>query len=442
MSEGNPGKVKISLSSGKILKKHFFATLRPFMTFSLGNECKSTVLSSGHSPDWNICIELPLKSQSNLVVKLYNKGKFSTNLLGETSVPIKSIASKGSEKGIYQLAKKTKKTAEVNLFIEFVPESHTTNSTKQFFSEKTKNQIAQKKHRARKSSKSDLLSRGIRLTDIHFRKRIYQSTSGKQEIHIGRIIPTGVKVAVKVNYCDTPDEFNQVQREALAMCQLSHPNICKAYTSLLDSRHGRLNNLLVMEKCEGWDLYREVKKRAKKEDPWPEEELLSHFNSMISAFSHMQSKKIAHSDIKPQNMVITPNFEIKVIDFGISLQGYMDFFTETSTFKVGGTVPYFSPLQLDAYMKFIKGDNSEAHVRHNPFKSDVYSLGLTFHHMASLEMPKGLNDFSENLQKKVNQTIEQLKYSDRVKKLLYLMLQVEERLRPDFKQLRSMQKEI
>lgn len=143
-----------------------------------------------------------------------------------------------------------------------------------------------------------------------------------------------------------------------------------------------------------------------------------------------------HSDIKPQNLVMTPLGDLKVIDFGISLIGYSEYFATTQLLKVGGTVPYFSPQQFQAYINFVTGKNPHAKVRHNPFKSDVFSLALSFYHMAALRPPLGLNNLSSDLQEKINRGVERIEYGPNVKNLLLHMLCVEESNRPDFLTLR------
>jgi len=436
--------IRINLESGKIYKKSFFGTFRPFVVFFLGDQKKQSVVATGPSPFWGVQIEIPRNSENTLYFKVYDKGRFSNSSIGEGKVNLTPLINKGHLTKTCSAYRNSKKKAELKLTLEYIKTLDSTES-RVFFSENRKfrtpppyNPIGLKKEPSAKNrpSKIKVLSKGITLSDISFKKRIYQSLTGKQEVYIGELTPNNTKVAIKVNYCESTDEFNSVQREALTMSQLSHRNICVVYSSLLDFRHKRLTNLLVMEKCEGLDLYKEISKRAKESQFWSEEELWKHFTQLIDAFSLIQQKNIVHSDIKPQNLVYTPDQVIKVIDFGISLQGYMEYFNETSTFRMGGTVPYFSPLQLEAYMKFLRGENHSAEVRHNPFKSDVYSLGLTFVHMASLEMPQGLNDLNHSLQQKVDKAIEALGYSDKVKQLLHRMLKVNEKERPNFKELK------
>ena len=490
------GTIYISLSHGKILKRSGFGTLKPYVIFFIGNSSVRTVEASSKNPTWGICVDLKRKKEGALLFKVFDKGMISDSFIGEGAIQLGNLLTNKKEKSNYPVYKHDKKVGELAISLEFEPVApiQRTQSTPysqpinpQFPNPHSMNpqyapmqpymqapmqpmqpymqapmqpmqpmqapvqapmqpmQAAMQAQpmqppqvqQTRPSSSVDILTHGIKLSDIRFDKKIYQSQNGKQEIHIGIVVPANLKVAVKVNYCSNNDEFNQVQREALTMCQVNHPNICKVYTTLLDNRNGQLNNLIVMEKCEGSDLGKEIEARAKKGQFWTEQELWCHFTALLSAFKEIQSKHIVHSDVKPQNIVMTPERVAKVIDFGISLQSYTEFFANTQTYKVGGTVPYFSPLQMQGYMAFLKGERQEATVRHNPSKSDVFALGLTFYHMASLRQPSGLNDLSPDLEQKISNAVNSLNYSQKLKSLISAMLTIDENRRPDFLELNN-----
>ena len=85
----------------------------------------------------------------------------------------------------------------------------------------------------------------------------------------------------------------------------------------------------------------------------------------------------------------------------------------------------------------MSGKNPKANVRHNPYKSDVFSLGLTFYHMASLQSPCGLNDLDTLLQERINTAVNGLEYGANIKNLIMHMLCVDESNRPDFIMLKN-----
>mmetsp|Transcript_22739 Transcript_22739/g.22485 ORF Transcript_22739/g.22485 Transcript_22739/m.22485 type:complete len:226 (+) Transcript_22739:297-974(+) len=102
-----------------------------------------------------------------------------------------------------------------------------------------------------------------------------------------------------------------------------------------------------------------------------------------------------------------------------------------SEHTIAGTPLYLSPKLREAYMNFNCGLLSSNSAKHDPFKSDVYSLGLTFLYMASL---KELNDLVDlkTVKYKISQRISELRYSERVKDLLTYMLEIEEAKRLSF----------
>lgn len=403
----------------------FISSLIPLKSFieigspTQGNLRFRTAVRSGKSPIWCEVFEVPHTDEGFLEFKLYDKGMFSQSLKGTGNVPLDKVLRKGFENGGYQATHNGRVVAEVLINIQL--KGH------------TPQYLPRPLHRAVEDKRNfSIVTHGLSLSDILFEDKLYSSVNGKQAVYNARTPASPNRVAVKVTYCHSTDEFNFVQREAMTMCQMSHHNICKFYASLLDTSYGTLNNLLVMEKVEGGDLALAIEQRNKARSQWPEEGLLRHFYALLSAFAHIQGKGIVHSDIKPQNLVLTPEDELKVIDFGISLISPAEHFGTTCTFKVGGTVPYFSPLQLKAYVEFVSGRNPSGQVRHNPYKSDVFSLGLTFFHMASLKAPTGFNALQEATEGLVARGVARLEYSARVKQLLRRMLVLEEAARPDF----------
>ncbi len=124
---------------------------------------------------------------------------------------------------------------------------------------------------------------------------------------------------------------------------------------------------------------------------WKQDELEKMIVSVISSLSYLQTVGICHRDLKPANLFIVPTTgEIKVIDFGES----KDYFKDADDGGAGtmatirGTPQYLSPILWKAHVE--DGGNSR-HVVHNIFKSDVYSCGLIFFQLASMEDVTGFN---------------------------------------------------
>jgi serine/threonine protein kinase len=160
--------------------------------------------------------------------------------------------------------------------------------------------------------------------------------------------------------------------------------------------------------------------------------------SVISTLSYLQSVGMAHRDLKPANKFVMENGEIKIIDFGES----KDYFKDQDDGGVGtmatirGTPQYLSPILWKAHVE--DGGNTR-HVIHNLFKSDVYSCGLIFFQLASMEDVTGFNQKNavNDGEKLVEQGLKKLRqrYSDHIIEIIRLMLKFEETERPSFVEL-------
>lgn len=270
-------------------------------------------------------------------------------------------------------------------------------------------------------------------------KRIYQSPEGSTEVHEAMVKDRPGKFAVKIMFCRGEKELKKKQMEFELQMELSHPSICECKAAFLDETHtSGYKFVIVMEFSENGDIEEEIEKRKLRRAPWSENELQTHMKQLIDAFAYLQDNNLTHGDIKPKNLLLTSDGKIKIGDFGESKQSMQALVTRT--YQVTGTVIYFSPLLFSAYLDIIIGKNSTGDVRHNPIKSDVFSLGLSFLHMATLAKPSDLNNWEKGedlLQQKIEKSIMKITYSESVKNLLILMLKVNESKRYDFKQLKD-----
>ena len=222
---------------------------------------------------------------------------------------------------------------------------------------------------------------------------------------------------VKAQRMTTQSEIHQ--REVEAMQKINHPNVVQLYRWLwYDSGMGIYYMVLVLEHCE-MDLFKEIECRKNAGMRyWQEAELWSLVSRLIDAFAYMQYFNIAHRDIKPQNIFLTASKDPKVGDFGSSKEVYSDSSTFTGT-------PFFLSPKLRQGL--VSGQRA---VAHNVFKSDVYSLGVTFLFMAALSPPAIQN--MRDLAQTTEGVISNLWYSDNLKYLLRCMLQEDEVNRPSF----------
>ena len=152
---------------------------------------------------------------------------------------------------------------------------------------------------------------------------------------------------------------------------------------------------------------------------------------IVETFSYMKKSRITHRDIKPQNIMIV-NGRFKICDFGnariLKKEGYV-------VQRIRGSEMYMSPVLFRGFHAKMP------QVKHNTFKSDVFSLGMCFLLAAALSYSP-LNTIREiydmNIIKKAIRYYLGFRYSIKVYNILFSMLQVDENLRPDFIQLEKM----
>ena len=310
-----------------------------------------------------------------------------------------------------------------------------------------KREKPQLNHRATpldQTSPGPLQPAGLTLQRLELQEEIYASPERTTTVFVGKIKGEDGRVAIKSMICRTEPDYKKKLQEATLQQSLKHPNICSCIAHFLDEDfHNGYRFIIVMEYSDRGDLEEDITNRRLGNAPYPGKELIKHMTDLIDAFAYLQDRNLTHGDIKPKNVFMTNEGLLKIGDFGESRQGLQALVTQTTQIK--GTIAYFSPLLFQAYVDTIKGRNVSGDVRHNPVKSDVYSLGLSFLHMALLSKPLELNNLDvgvEALQKEVDTTIIRLRYGKKVKQILSSMLQVQESRRYDFKQLRNLLMEL
>ena len=188
----------------------------------------------------------------------------------------------------------------------------------------------------------------------------------------------GRKAAIKSlheSLASDPHVRSRFRREAETLAQLQHPNVVTLYDYVENER----GLFLIMEYINGVDLSKHIKHVT---GPIPESQAVGIFSNVLDACAYAHNVGIIHRDVKPSNIMISQEGEIKVLDFGIAKLVTEDFspiLTKTGT-KIG-TVLYMSPEQ-------VRGES----VSH---KSDIYSLGVTLFEMLAGRPPYDGEKLSE-----------------------------------------------
>jgi serine/threonine protein kinase/Tfp pilus assembly protein PilF len=205
----------------------------------------------------------------------------------------------------------------------------------------------------------------------HYRIIEKLGTGGMGEVFLAQDTKLERRVAVKLLPAKSLDDMHarkRLLREAKAAATLDHPNICSIY-EVNDSGD---SPFIVMQYVEGKTLFTKLQ-----EAPLTPEEVIDVGIQVAEALAEAHERGVIHRDIKPQNVIITPRGQAKVLDFGlarIAQTAEVDAEAKTDTQLTGegyivGTVAYMSPEQLKAM----------------PIdaRSDLFSLGATLYECAT-----------------------------------------------------------
>ena len=177
------------------------------------------------------------------------------------------------------------------------------------------------------------------------------------------------------------------------------------------------------------DWNKEIKRRIIAKKYYKEYELIHLLKQIIKGFLFLQDKNIVHRDIKPQNILLFPNNVYKIADFGEAK--FIKNIAEQSTLR--GSELYMSPLLYKGY-KF-----NQKNVLHNPFKSDVFSLGycLLYAMCLNLKILEDVRDLTtmKSIIATINKYIDKNKYSEKLINIVYKMIDPNEDSRFDFEDL-------
>ncbi|KAL7832423.1 hypothetical protein AOLI_G00299710 [Acnodon oligacanthus] len=192
------------------------------------------------------------------------------------------------------------------------------------------------------------------------------------QVYKGRHVKTGQLAAIKCMDV-TRDEEDEMKAEINMLKKYSHHrNIATYYGAFIKKNPPGVDDQLwlVMEFCGAGsvtDLIKNTKGNSLKED-W----IAYISREMLRGLTHLHQHKVIHRDIKGQNVLLTQNAEVKLVDFGVSAQ--LDRTVSRRNTFIG--TPYWMAPEVIAC-----DENPEATY---DFKSDLWSLGIT-----AIEMAEG-----------------------------------------------------
>jgi beta-lactam-binding protein with PASTA domain/tRNA A-37 threonylcarbamoyl transferase component Bud32 len=190
---------------------------------------------------------------------------------------------------------------------------------------------------------------------------------GTAQVYLARDLLLDRPVALKVLFPELstdPSFVERFRREAQAAANLSHPNIVPVF----DWGESERTYFIVMEFVDGEPLSSIIRSQA----PLPAARAAGIAADISKALSYAHRHGVIHRDIKPGNVLITRDGQVKVTDFGIARAvGTDDNVTQTGL--VMGTATYFSPEQAQGLG--VDG------------RSDVYALGVVLYEMVTARPP-------------------------------------------------------
>src|SRR5690606_6614052 len=189
---------------------------------------------------------------------------------------------------------------------------------------------------------------------------------GMSNVYLAHDMILDRDIAIKILRYDFSNEEElrrRFQREALSTTSLAHPNI----VNIFDVGEDGSVHYLVMEYVPGKTL----KEYIIEHSPVSPERAVEIMKQLTSALAHEHHNQIVHRDIKPQNILMDAEGNVKISDFGIAMALSATSYTQTNS--VLGTVHYLSPEQA-------RGGTANK-------KSDIYSLGIVMFELLTGKLP-------------------------------------------------------
>ena len=232
-------------------------------------------------------------------------------------------------------------------------------------------------------------------------------------------------------YTNTKKGLEAIEKEYEIISNNKHMNIMSIIGISKKIFDNTTYGIYVLMEVAKTDWEKEINQRYLIKNYYSEEELLNILKQLVSALSFLEKNNIGHRDIKAQNILCFENNIYKIADFG---EAKKFIYEKDIISTLRGTELYMSPIL------FYSLHNRIFKVKHNPYKSDVFSLGMCLLFASTLKLKYLVNIRNCNYDLEVMNYITCLingKYSNKFISLLCKMISLNEEDRPNFIELEN-----
>ena len=243
---------------------------------------------------------------------------------------------------------------------------------------------------------------------------------------------TKEEYALKKVICTDYNELLRFKKEFELIYSLKNENIIRIYRLQIKNLDITTSCLYVLMERAQTDWNKEIKRRKLAKKYYKESEIISILKQLSRGLLFLQKNNIAHRDIKPQNILIFPNDIYKISDMGEAKEIDKN---EKQMTTLRGSELFMSPLLFEGMKLHHKN------IRHNPYKSDMYSLGLCFLYAICLNLKvseyiREINDM-KTIKRILDKFLDKNRYSEKLIELIYRMIDLQEDKRINFEELEA-----
>ena len=392
------GIVKISISAVEFPGKG--SSFNPYFEFGLGTKLHRTKHSSGAKPDFSETITMVYNSESLLFYKVLEKKVIRKDkTIDEDQIDLTILKSAFKQENTLNIKQGDKIRGKFKLSLLLFPYKL---SPHDIFRELT--------------------------SEVH----VHTNPAANEEIYHAVLETTRQKVYVSLLSFAGKQKLFEYKKKLEGYSAIRSPNIC-VLLHVLDKVTESTTHLLVISELKAGDmLFKVISNRKAVKEYWEEKALMLVFLEIVRLFLEFYQCGAHHGDICPLCLQISP--QVRVCSIGVAMKPLEVYLLDAHLKAQEMRIPYFSPIMYENYEL---AQQKKPLIAHDPFKSDVFSLGLVFYHMASLKAPLGLNDMHVSLESRISSCVADIPYGESIKGLLSKMLSVPEETRSPLLQIHN-----